>query len=202
MCTRSQNAAATWGVPTSQGIPSKDADLPTELEAKLFCYTGTKLLWIILQPFFYALRPVLVYPKPVTGLEVVNFLVQLAFDVLVYKFCGEPTPQMTPLLDLRSVLRRARRRKERVCCFAASLNELPCVCRSRRVGDTPTTTSRSRFETAIYPSGHDIGQRQVHAFAFECARVRCVSFQPPNCRHAAVIYLAALEHIRPTYTLL
>lgn len=71
-----------------QGIPSKDADLPTELEAKLFCYTGTKLLWIILQPFFYALRPVLVYPKPVTGLEVVNFLVQLAFDALVYKFCG------------------------------------------------------------------------------------------------------------------
>uniref|UniRef100_A0A090XCH2 Putative fatty acid desaturase n=1 Tax=Ixodes ricinus TaxID=34613 RepID=A0A090XCH2_IXORI len=71
-----------------QGVPSKDADLPTELEAKLFCYTGTKLLWIILQPFFYALRPVLVYPKPVTGLEVVNFLIQLAFDALVYKFCG------------------------------------------------------------------------------------------------------------------
>ncbi|CAN8000204.1 unnamed protein product [Ixodes hexagonus] len=73
-----------------QGIASKDADLPTELEAKLFCHTGTKLLWIILQPFFYALRPVLVYPKAVTELEVVNFIVQLAFDALVYKFCGEP----------------------------------------------------------------------------------------------------------------
>lgn len=179
MCTRSQNAAATGGVSTSQGIPSKDADLPTELEAKLFCYTGTKLLWIILQPFFYALRPVLVYPKPVTGLEVVNFLVQLAFDALVYKFCGEPTPQMSLLVDPRSVSRRARCKRRQdgcVCRVPASLMELPCVRRSGQVGDTPTTMSRSRVETPIYSSGYDIDQRQIHAFAFECARVRCVSF--------------------------
>uniref|UniRef100_A0A023GIT3 sphingolipid 4-desaturase n=1 Tax=Amblyomma triste TaxID=251400 RepID=A0A023GIT3_AMBTT len=71
-----------------QGIDTLDADLPTELEAKLFCHTGTKLLWVILQPLFYALRPVLVFPKPVTGLEVLNTLVQLAFDWVIYTYCG------------------------------------------------------------------------------------------------------------------
>lgn len=72
-----------------QGIASLDADLPTELEARLFCHTFTKLLWIILQPFFYALRPVLVYPKPVSGLEVVNAIVQVIFDVAVWWLCGQ-----------------------------------------------------------------------------------------------------------------
>uniref|UniRef100_A0A131Z173 sphingolipid 4-desaturase n=1 Tax=Rhipicephalus appendiculatus TaxID=34631 RepID=A0A131Z173_RHIAP len=71
-----------------QGIDTIDADLPTELEAKLFCHTGTKLLWVILQPLFYALRPVFVFPKPVTGLEVLNTVVQILFDYLVYHFCG------------------------------------------------------------------------------------------------------------------
>ncbi|KAL3228377.1 hypothetical protein MRX96_048604 [Rhipicephalus microplus] len=71
-----------------QGIDTIDADLPTELEAKLFCHTGTKLLWVILQPLFYALRPVFAFPKPVTGLEVLNSVIQISFDCLVYYFCG------------------------------------------------------------------------------------------------------------------
>ncbi|XP_064484641.1 sphingolipid delta(4)-desaturase DES1-like isoform X2 [Ornithodoros turicata] len=71
-----------------QGIDSIDADLPTELEAKLFCHTFTKLIWIILQPLFYALRPVFVFPKPVTKLELINLVTQITFDVLVYHFFG------------------------------------------------------------------------------------------------------------------
>jgi len=52
-------------------------DIPSRLEGRLFYNTFTKLLWVILQPFFYTLRPVLVRPKPITRLEVINFTVQV-----------------------------------------------------------------------------------------------------------------------------
>lgn len=71
-----------------QGIDTIDVDLPTELEAKLFDRTFTKLLWVALQPFFYALRPVLVYPKPVCNLEILNWVTQVTFNILVYHFFG------------------------------------------------------------------------------------------------------------------
>jgi len=54
-----------------------DMDIPSRLEGRLFYNTFTKLLWVILQPFFYTLRPVLVRPKPITRLEVINFTVQV-----------------------------------------------------------------------------------------------------------------------------
>ena len=54
-----------------------DMDIPSRLEGRLFYNTSTKLLWVILQPFFYTLRPVLVRPKPITRLEVINFAVQV-----------------------------------------------------------------------------------------------------------------------------
>ena len=72
-----------------QGDEKMDTDLPTYLEAKLFCNTFGKLCWVILQPFFYALRPVITYPKSPTNFEIINVIVQLAFDVLVYYLCGE-----------------------------------------------------------------------------------------------------------------
>lgn len=71
-----------------QGDEKMDTDLPTYLEAKLFCNTFGKLCWVILQPFFYALRPVITYPKTPTNLEIINVIVQLAFDALVYYLCG------------------------------------------------------------------------------------------------------------------
>jgi len=88
------------GVPTSisfkkyhlehhkhQGDERRDTDIPTDLEGKLFHTTFTKIIWVILQPFFYALRPFYVYPKPPTLLEFINLLIQITFDLtIIYLF--------------------------------------------------------------------------------------------------------------------
>ncbi|KAA3677129.1 sphingolipid 4-desaturase/C4-monooxygenase [Paragonimus westermani] len=52
-----------------QGDAELDVDLPTELEGRLFSCTGMKFIWLVLQPFFYSLRPLIMLPLPVTGLE-------------------------------------------------------------------------------------------------------------------------------------
>lgn len=67
----------------------KDTDIPTYLEAKLFCTTFGKFIWIILQPFFYAFRPLVTYPKAPTSLEVINVIIQLTFDAFVYYYFGK-----------------------------------------------------------------------------------------------------------------
>uniref|UniRef100_A0A2L2YI40 sphingolipid 4-desaturase n=1 Tax=Parasteatoda tepidariorum TaxID=114398 RepID=A0A2L2YI40_PARTP len=71
-----------------QGDEKLDTDLPTQLEAQLFCTTYTKFLWVLLQPFFYTLRAFFVYPKPPSSLEIINLIVQLIFDAIVAYFCG------------------------------------------------------------------------------------------------------------------
>ncbi|XP_023224484.1 sphingolipid delta(4)-desaturase DES1-like isoform X1 [Centruroides sculpturatus] len=71
-----------------QGDDILDTDIPSRLEAKLFCNTFTKFFWVILQPFFYAFRPFFVSPKPLTLLEVINTIIQIAFDVVIYYLCG------------------------------------------------------------------------------------------------------------------
>lgn len=72
-----------------QGDEKLDTDIPTYLEAKLFCTTFGKFVWVFLQPLFYAFRPVITYPKPPTLLEIVNVIIQLSFDVLMYYLCGK-----------------------------------------------------------------------------------------------------------------
>jgi sphingolipid delta-4 desaturase len=70
-----------------QGDEILDTDLPTLLEAKLFCTTFGKFIWVCFQPFFYIFRPLIVNPKPPTVLEIVNAIIQIAFDaVVVYCF--------------------------------------------------------------------------------------------------------------------
>ena len=71
-----------------QGVDGYDADIPTQWEANTFNSTPRKFLWMFLQPLFYALRPMLVFPKPLSGLEVLNVAVQLSFDALVLYYCG------------------------------------------------------------------------------------------------------------------
>lgn len=71
-----------------QGDEKLDTDLPTLLEAKLFCTTFGKFCWVLLQPFFYAFRPLITYPKKPTFLEYVNLIIQLIFDGLVWYFLG------------------------------------------------------------------------------------------------------------------
>lgn len=71
-----------------QGDEKLDTDIPTDLEGKLFCRTFTKVIWVILQPLFYSLRPFYVYPKPPSLLEFLNLVIQIGFDVTVYYLCG------------------------------------------------------------------------------------------------------------------
>lgn len=63
-------------------------DIPTNFEGWFFCTPARKLLWLVLQPFFYSLRPLCVNPKVVTRMEILNALVQLAFDVTIFALWG------------------------------------------------------------------------------------------------------------------
>eukprot|EP00118_Oscarella_pearsei_P026333 m.309783 g.309783 ORF g.309783 m.309783 type:complete len:327 (+) comp47775_c0_seq1:30-1010(+) len=70
------------------GVESVDPDLPTKFEARFFSSTSLKVLWMILQPLFYAIRPLLVRPKQPGYLEWLNTVIQVTFDVWVVAFCG------------------------------------------------------------------------------------------------------------------
>ncbi|XP_037087492.1 sphingolipid delta(4)-desaturase DES1-like [Pollicipes pollicipes] len=79
-----------------QGNRKLDADVPTEFEARLFGTSAPgKLLFILLQPFFYYVRPLLVNPLPPTKLEVFNIVVQLSFNYWLVSMWGWK-PLLTP----------------------------------------------------------------------------------------------------------
>ncbi|CAH1407632.1 unnamed protein product [Nezara viridula] len=71
-----------------QGDEKLDTDIPTYFEAKLFCTTFGKFVWLLFQPLFYAFRPVVTYPKSPTLLEVINTTIQLSFNAFIYYYCG------------------------------------------------------------------------------------------------------------------
>ncbi|CAD6195249.1 unnamed protein product [Caenorhabditis auriculariae] len=70
------------------GEDGLDTDVPTELEAKFFTSPAKKLLWLALQPLFYGFRPLIIYKKAPTDMEIVNFIIQIAFDLLILRFFG------------------------------------------------------------------------------------------------------------------
>lgn len=71
-----------------QGDEHRDVDIPTQMEGKIFCNTLLKLVWVILQPFMYSLRPLFILPMPVLSLEIANLIVQVLFDILIYYSFG------------------------------------------------------------------------------------------------------------------
>jgi sphingolipid delta-4 desaturase len=64
-----------------QGVDQIDVDIPSELEGKFFDNTPKKIIWTLLQPFFYALRPLVVKPKPANSMEIVNWIVVVLFNI-------------------------------------------------------------------------------------------------------------------------
>lgn len=71
-----------------QGDEQMDVDLPTRIEGRLFSSRIGKFIFLILQPLFYCFRPMLVLPKNPGWLELVNWTIQIAFDVALYYTFG------------------------------------------------------------------------------------------------------------------
>lgn len=71
-----------------QGDDELDVDIPSRFEGRFFGHTATKFLWVLLQPVFYAVRPLFLRPKPLTVLELYNFTVQFLFDFIILYFLG------------------------------------------------------------------------------------------------------------------
>ncbi|KAI4877083.1 hypothetical protein NFI96_023167 [Prochilodus magdalenae] len=65
-----------------------DVDIPTNFEGWFFCTRFRKFVWIILQPLFYAIRPLCINPKPISQLEVANVVVQFTFNAFLYWLWG------------------------------------------------------------------------------------------------------------------
>lgn len=71
-----------------QGDEKLDTDVPTYMEVSLFTNSMRKTIWCLLQPFFYTLRPLVINPKPIEKMELINILVQLVFDLIVARTLG------------------------------------------------------------------------------------------------------------------
>jgi sphingolipid delta-4 desaturase len=72
-----------------QGVDAIDMDIPSDFEVNFFLNSAPrKLLWVFLQPLFYALRPVALKPKPVDSWTIVNAVWVLAFDACIFQLWG------------------------------------------------------------------------------------------------------------------
>jgi sphingolipid delta-4 desaturase len=69
-------------------VEGYDPDLPTYIEAKLFASPLGKFLYVGLLPFLYTIRPLLVMPKTIDMGEVLNFIIQITFDLTILYFWG------------------------------------------------------------------------------------------------------------------
>lgn len=66
-----------------QGTEGVDMDIPTYAEGHYVTNTLSKLIWVVLQLFFYAFRPVFVNPKPVGVWELTNLALNLVCDAAI-----------------------------------------------------------------------------------------------------------------------
>lgn len=80
-----------------QGDPSRDTDIPTRWEASWVRGRGAKLIWTTFQGFAYALRPMFVLPMKPSRWVLVNFAVQITFDVAIYLLLGGKSLLYFPL---------------------------------------------------------------------------------------------------------
>jgi len=72
---------------TSTGV-LLDTDTPTPLEGRLFRGTFFKAIWLLINPLFYAFRPILTSPKSITKYEIYNMFTAVGFDLIIYYLYG------------------------------------------------------------------------------------------------------------------
>tara|TARA_Y100001972_G_scaffold129198_1_gene195111 strand:+ start:2334 stop:3257 length:924 start_codon:yes stop_codon:yes gene_type:complete len=71
-----------------QGKDGIDTDIPTEKEALLFSGFLGKLIWLVNQILFYAIRPLVVHPIKIDKWQVINLLVQIVCMTAYYFVAG------------------------------------------------------------------------------------------------------------------
>lgn len=71
-----------------QGEHMIDTDVPTSFEGVLFKSRPGKLLWLVLQPLFYSIRPLVTNPKQPGRWEGINFALVFGFNAAIYYHCG------------------------------------------------------------------------------------------------------------------
>ena len=71
-----------------QGTDGVDTDIPSELEGRIFNTTFKKVIWCLLQPLFYALRPMCIKPLTPKPMELLNAFVVFTSDYLLWKYFG------------------------------------------------------------------------------------------------------------------
>ncbi|TNN16074.1 Sphingolipid delta(4)-desaturase DES1 [Schistosoma japonicum] len=62
--------------------------MPLIIETKLFTHPFSRFLWIIIHPLFYAFRPFIKHPLPLTIWEIINFIIQITFNIIVWYYFG------------------------------------------------------------------------------------------------------------------
>jgi sphingolipid 4-desaturase/C4-monooxygenase len=82
-----------------QGDEVVDVDIPTDWEGRHFTTPAAKVLWLLLQPAFYALRPLIVNPKAISSMEIVNLILVLAFDAALVWCTGTIRPLLFNFLS-------------------------------------------------------------------------------------------------------
>eukprot|EP00056_Hartaetosiga_gracilis_P016203 m.4256 g.4256 ORF g.4256 m.4256 type:complete len:341 (+) comp3851_c1_seq1:2072-3094(+) len=71
-----------------QGEDGIDVDVPTKTEALLFRTWYGKLLWMICQPLFYSVRPMIIRPKKLGPWEFANIVAVLIVNFAMYTAFG------------------------------------------------------------------------------------------------------------------
>lgn len=71
-----------------QGVDGIDTDIPTAFEGVFFTSPLKKFLWVLFQPFFYAIRPLYVNPKAPQLMDFYNVCTQIVATTMVYKTIG------------------------------------------------------------------------------------------------------------------
>jgi sphingolipid delta-4 desaturase len=71
-----------------QGVDGVDTDVPSMSEVRVFTNSLAKVLWLILQPVFYAFRPLIIKPKKPDAWAMANTACCLAFDMAIFYLIG------------------------------------------------------------------------------------------------------------------